>query len=313
MSDDENESRTLRPTTWSQYIGQHRLTTQLRTKCQAAFKLERPLGHLLIHGPLGSGKTTLAHLAAAETGDHLVEISRPVDERGLMHALWSLPNSGAGILFIDEAHRQSRGTQESLLTLTEAGFIQSKWGTEHFDWLTVIMATTEKRLINEPLQSRCTVMDMDEYTEEEMQAIVAGMAERAGVELDEEVVAALAIAAVGVPRAARHLVLAAQELVAVEQNPTTEAILTHCRLDRDGLSRDHLAYLECLVDVGGQAGLEILSVRLQLHKTQVQRIERLLVDRGYVRYDSRGRILTGSGRARLQGKILGVVPDRRAS
>ncbi len=94
---------------------------------------------------------------------------------------------------------------------------------------------------------------------------------------------------------------------------TAEDILAHCRISGDGLTRDHLGYLECLLNLGGQAGLEVLSVRLQLHKTQVQRIERLLMDRGYVRHDSRGRMLTGTGRARLKGTTLAPVPSRFAS
>lgn len=308
---DENDERTLRPLSWRDYIGQAPLVTQLRTKCQAAFKLERPLDHLLINGTQGSGKTTLAHLAADETGDSLVKISRPVNESELMQAIWDLPGPGVGILFIDEAHMQSARTQRSLLTLTEEGYIQTKFGTDSFPWLTVILATTEKRMISLPLQSRLTILDMDEYTLDEMGLIVEGMAERAGVALDSDTTSALAVAAVGVPRAARHLVLAAQELSAVGQEPTLDAILTHCRLDADGLSRDHLGYMRCLQLIGGQAGLEVLTVRLQLHRTEVQRIERLLVDRGYVRYDSRGRVLTGSGRARLEGKTLAPLRGGR--
>jgi Holliday junction DNA helicase RuvB len=296
-----DESRTLRPTRWGDYVGQADLVTQLRTKCQAAFNLAKPLGHLLISGPLGSGKTTLAHLAAQETGESMEIIARPVNEGGLMEALWELP-AERGVLFIDEAHRQSKATQESLLTLTEEGYIQSRWGTATFPWITVIMATTEKRLINEPLQSRCTILDMVPYTDDEMATIVRGMAARVGVELAEGMTEGLATAAVGVPRAARHLVLGAHELAAVGQAVTLDSVLNHCRVQRDGLTADHLAYMQCLVDVGGNAGQETLSVRLQLHRTQVQRIERLLVDRDYVKYagGSIGRILTGKGRARLR-------------
>lgn len=301
--DEDDESRTLRPTTWADYVGQTTIKDQLRTKCRAAHLLKRPLPHLLIHGPMGTGKTTLAHLASIETGDYLEVISRKVDQRGLMQALWNIPG-GQGILFIDEAHRLSASVQEDLLTLTEEGFIQSRWGTEEFPWLTVILATTEKRLIVEPLQSRCTVLDLEDYSHDEMTEIVRGMARRAHVELDAEACAALATAAVGMPRAARHLVLAAKELVAVGETPTVDEVLRLCRLDADGLGSDHRKYLSELLTLGGQAGLEVLTVRLQLHKTQVQRIERVLIDRGYVKYDTRGRVLTATGRARLQGRSL---------
>lgn len=311
--DDHDESRTLRPTNWAGYVGQDRIKDQLRTKARAAVELGRPIGHLLIHGPMGSGKTTLAHLVAAETGDWLEVISRKVDHRGLMQALWNIPQ-GQGILFIDEAHRLPVGVQEDLLTLTEEQFIQSKWGgAEPFPWLTVILATTEKRLLNLPLQSRCTILDLEDYTTEEMNRIVAGMCERAGISLDAETVGALAAAAVGMPRAARHLVLGAQELIAVGQEPTVDAVLAHCGVEADGLGVDHLKYLETIRLLGGQAGLEILSTRLQLHRTQVQRVERLLVDRGYVRYDSRGRALTAAGRARLDGVPLTPLRSMRAS
>lgn len=300
--DDEVDGRTLRPTTWDDYVGQDTLKRQLQTKCRAAFKLARPLDHLLIHGPMGSGKTTLARLAADETGDELAVIARRCDQKGLMEALWSLPGK-RGVLFIDEAHRLPTGVQEDLLTLTEEGYIDSKWGVEEFPWLTVIMATTEKRLINEPLQTRCTILDMDDYSLAEMEEIVRGMARRAQIGLDDDIVAALAVAAVGVPRSARRLVLGAKELEADRQAVTVENILAHCRVEPDGLTNDHLGFLREMERLGGQAGLEVLSVRLQLHKTQVQRTERLLVDRGLVRYGPGGRLLTGDGRRRLDGPL----------
>jgi len=97
------DGKTLRPLTWEPFIGQEALTSRLRTKGKAAFELERPHDHPLITGPTGtgSGKTTLAHLVTEETGDIVEVISRPVDERGLMQALWALPANG-GALFIDE-------------------------------------------------------------------------------------------------------------------------------------------------------------------------------------------------------------------
>lgn len=303
-NDDEmDEPRTLRPTTWDDYVGQETLTTQLRVKCQAAFKLAKPLGHLLISGTPGSGKTTLAQLAASETGDTLAVISRPVNENDLMQVLWDLPG-GRGIVFIDEAHRQPKKTQEGLLTLCEEGYIQTRWGTEHFDWLTVIFATTDKRKLDEALQSRCTILNMRPYTADEMVQIVEGMAERANVPLDRPTCEALAAASNGVPRAARHLVLAAQEIDAVGQPLTVDRILTQHGVEADGLTEDHLEYMRTLLNVGGQAGLEVLSTRLGLHRTQLQRVERLLVDRGYIRYASQGRVLTGVGRGRLDGRAL---------
>lgn len=90
------------------------------------------------------------------------------------------------------------------------------------------------------------------------------MAGRADVELHNATCVALGRAACGVPRAARQLVLAARELVAVGEKPTIDGVLEHCEVSPDGLTRDHVAYLGCLSDLGGQAGLEVLGVRLQL-------------------------------------------------
>ena len=302
MSDDI-ETRTLRPTTWDDYIGQTQIKEQLRTKAVAALNLRRPIGHILLTGEMGCGKTTLAHLVAAETGDWLEVIARKVDERGLMQHLWEIPNR-QGICFIDEAHRLSPSTQEGLLTLLEEGFIQTKWGPERFPWLTLILATTERRKINKPLRSRCTDLRLADYTHDEMKQIVEGMARRAEVTLDDEMHDAFATAACGQPRAARHLVLGAEELAASGQDVTVDAVLKHCGIERDGLRVDHMRFLATLRDLGGQSGLDNLSSQLGVAPQEIQETERLLIARGYVRRDTQGRMLMAAGRARLEGREL---------
>lgn len=303
---DTTDQRTLRPTCWDDYIGQETIKDQLRTKAAAALSLQQPIGHLLITGPMGSGKTTLAHLMAAETGDWLEVISRRVDQRGLMHHLWEIPN-GQGILFIDEVHRLHKSVQEDLLSLTEEQFIQSRWGTEEYPWLTVVMATTDRRAVNGPLRSRCLNLHLADYTHDEMVRIVAGMAQRAGVELDDDMCDAFATAAVGMPRAARHIVLGAGEIAATRGEITVDTVLRHCGLERDGLNGDHLRYMDTLRTLGGQAGLDTLASQLGVHPQEIQETERLLLHRGYVRRESQGRMLLSSGRARLDGRELRQV------
>ncbi len=302
--------RSLRPETLDDFIGQQRLVGHLRVRIRSALGAVRPMDHALFVAPPGAGKTSLATVIAAELGEHMVAVARPIGARELLDVLYEL---GQGVLFLDEIHRFSTAQQENLLPLLEGGYLEAKWGREHFEWLTVLAATTEPQGVIAPLRDRFPIRpdtgsEFDPYTDVEMAEIVAVMGSRVGITLAPDDVMALGTAAGGTPRNARSLILAARDLTASQggEPPTAAEVLEFCQVDSDGLTRAHNTYLRRLYEMGGQAGLDPISTRLRLHPSAVRDIERLLLDRQLIGLEPRGRVLTRAGRDRI-----GVTPQRR--
>jgi Holliday junction DNA helicase RuvB len=284
----------LRPTTWDDYVGQESHKAHLDIRIEAALEDVRPLDHILLTGTPGTGKTSLAAIIAGRLGDAFKPLVMPVKP----HVFASeLRQFDGGVLFLDEVHRLPKGQQEDLLTLLEDGYLQKSTGQRVYcSWLTVIAATTEPQLVTPALYQRFSIpLKLDPYTPNEMQRIVLGMAARAGnVEIDADLAMQIGQASGGTPRVAGILVKAARDLE--KRGPLTiEGILSLCRMDPTGLTQSHLDYLKALRDLGGTAGLSVLTTMLRLHETVVRDLERLLIDRGLILYGERGRELTNPG------------------
>lgn len=292
---------TLRPLTFDDYVGQDSAKTRLQVHIAAALARGDRLDHVLLVGPPGSGKTTLAHIIAGAMHQPMTVVAHPLKEADLLEVLYEM---GSGILFIDEIHRWGRlSAQQSLLTLLEEGYLSTRWGPEHFPDVTVIAATTMEEKLDPAVKSRFRIRpSVEDYTETDMALIVEGMAGRAGVVLDRETALVLGRAAAGVPRNARSFVLAARDLALAGVPTTAESILGFCDTAPDGLTLRHMSYLQRLRDLGNRAGLETMSARLRLHPEAVKEIEQLLFDRRYIGAESRGRVLTAQGRRRLDGQ-----------
>lgn len=287
---------TLRPDNWDDYIGQAALKHRLDAHIAAALADHRPLEHILLDGPPGSGKTTIADVIAARLGDNIEHLSRPVSARQLVAIIIELD---MGILFIDEIQMWSKRQQEDLLGLLENGEITTDWGGVKAPCVSVIAATTEREKLTPALEDRFLVQTWEPYTNAQLAAIADGMAERAGVTLAEGITDGIAAAACGSPRACRKLVFAARALSHVEGAVTIDAILDHAQLDPDGLGRLELDYLSVLRRHGQPVGMEVIADTLAVHRTRVRTAERLLVDRGLVMRTKAGRILTAEGRRRI--------------
>jgi holliday junction DNA helicase RuvB len=287
----------FRATSWSAYVGQQELKDRLDVHINAAVREHRYLDHVLLTGPPGAGKTTMAGIIAGRLQDPLLSLVCPIKPAifaGMLRQ-WA-----GGILFLDEIHRCSKGQQEDLLQLLEDFRYQPAIGAA-IEWthLTVIGATTEPESVIAPLWDRFPIKPViASYSDEEMSAIVGGMAERVGMEFPQVMCMTLGRATGGIPRNARQFVLAARD---IGEGATAQDVLKLCGTDEDGLNGNHVRYLEVLAGNGGKAGLSMLASHLRLHAAVIRELERLLVQRKLLSYGDRGRELTRDGWAKVRG------------
>jgi Holliday junction DNA helicase RuvB len=288
----------FRPDNWSAYVGQEQLKSTLKLHCDASLKRIEPLNHVFLGAPPGVGKTTLAHLIAEQMGDPIVSLTMPVRKM----AIFRVVREHVGVLFLDELHRSSKRDLEDLLTLLEDGYIQlENGGKVHNKWLTVVAATTEPQLIIPTVLERFQIRPhFEDYSDVELVEIVRGMAERIGVDLSDDIVEGLGVASGGVPRQARNLVATARDLVTVNGTVTLSEILEMKQLTSEGLTRDHVNYLNLLYSQDGRAGISTLSNILRLHPNAVSNLERLLIMREYIVLTPKGRELSVEGYKQVQ-------------
>ncbi|MFN8591289.1 MAG: Holliday junction branch migration DNA helicase RuvB [Thermomicrobiales bacterium] len=309
LPEDAPVERSLRPRKLAEYIGQERVKETLQVFIDAAIRRGEPLDHVLLYGPPGLGKTTLAAIIAVEMGVSLRISSGPAIERqGDLVSI--LTNLKAGdVLFIDEIHRLNRVVEEVLYSAMEDFAVDIVLGKGPaartmritLPRFTLVGATTRLALLTGPLRDRFgSVMRLDFYSNEAMEEIVVRSAGVLGVPITPEGARSLALRARGTPRVANRLLKRARDFAEVrgEGAITDELAADALRmLDIDHLGLDDVdrRILRSIIEKfgGGPVGVETLSAAISEETDTLMDVyEPYLIQLGFLQRTPRGRLAT---------------------
>lgn len=299
----------LRPTALSQYIGQHKVKENLSIFIQAAKMREEPLDHVLLYGPPGLGKTTLAAIIANEMGVQFRSTSGPAIERaGDLAAILSSLEPG-DVLFIDEVHRLPRAVEEVLYPAMEDFFLDIVIGSGpsarsvriDLPPFTLVGATTRAGLLSAPLRDRFGVLSRLEFYEAvDLCEIVERTADIFATSITNEAAAEVARRSRGTPRIANRLLKRIRDISQVKGETaisiaTTRLALSMLQVDDAGLDHvDHMLLEGLMKDFrGGPAGLDTIAATIGEEPQTIEDVyEPYLLQIGFIQRTPRGRIVT---------------------
>ena len=303
------EEESIRPQTLDEYIGQDNLKDNLRIFIQAAQQRNESLDHVLLYGPPGLGKTTLAYILASEMHTHARTVSGPaVEKAGDLAAILSVLEPG-DILFIDEIHRLPRTVEEVLYSAMEDFYLDVMVGKDaearslrlDLPPFTLVGATTRAGDLSAPLRDRFGIVSkLEYYTNEQLAQIVTRTAKVLGSTIDEDAVMEVARRSRGTPRIANRLLRRIRDFAQVfnEGNITKEIArdaLDRLHVDSLGLDEVDLRYLRGIINRfnGGPVGLESLANASSEEATPLEDVyEPYLIQIGFINRTSRGRVAT---------------------
>jgi len=324
FSDDSERGQelALRPKNLGEFVGQQRVASQIDLLLTAARSRKAPADHILLSGPPGLGKTTLAMIIATEMSAPIRITSGPaIQHAGDLAAILSSLVEGE-ILFLDEIHRMSRPAEELLYMAMEdfrvdvvvgkgAGATAIPLSLPHF---TLIGATTRAGLLPSPLRDRFGfTAQLDFYADEELSTIVRRSAQLLQVPIDEEAIVEIGSRSRGTPRVANRLLRRVRDYAEVHGTGSidieaTRAALTMYEVDLIGLDRLDRTLLEILIKKfnGGPVGLTTLAMSMGEEAETLESLaEPFLLRKGLLARTPRGRMATGAG-----WNHLGLTPPQ---
>ena len=307
--DDDDQENKLRPKMLKDYVGQEKVKHNLDVYMHAAKRRGDALDHVLLYGPPGLGKTTLAHVIANEMGAQVKVTSGPAIEKALDLSAMLTKLEKGDILFIDEIHRLNRNIEEILYPamedftldmVTGAGAMASslRMQLKHF---TLIGATTKEGMLSSPLRDRFGIkFRLEPYTNEELTSIVSRRATILGIPIENDAAFEIARRSRGTPRIANRLLRRVRDFADYENLDVINLAVTRKSLefmdvDELGLDAVDRNILETIIKKfnGGPVGLDTLSAATGEDATTIEDVvEPFLIQLGFIQRTPRGRVCT---------------------